>query len=64
MGLALSLRSFLAFPSSLRAISTGSTSSSVEDVSVVSKGCDDHSKRSTCKGLFCNLQVVCHLMEG
>ena len=53
-----------AFPSSIQAISIGSTSSTAEDVSVVSRDCEDCSKRSTCKGLFCNLQVVCHLIEG
>ena len=64
MGLALSLRHFLAFLSSFRAISTRSIGSRVEDVSIVSRDCEDHSKRSTFMGLFCNLQVVCSLMEG
>ena len=39
-------------------------SSTVEDDSVVVGDCEDRSKRSTCKGLFLNLHVVCHLMEG
>ena len=55
---------FLAFPSSFWAISTGSIGSTVEAVLVESGDCDDCSIRSTFKGLFCNLQVVCCLMEG
>ena len=39
-------------------------SSTVEDDSVVAGECEDRSKRSTYKGLFLNLQVVCRLMEG
>ena len=27
-------------------------------------GCQQHSKRFMCKGLFLALQVDCHLMEG
>ena len=30
----------------------------------MSRDCEDYSKRSTLKGLFCNLHVVCRLMEG
>ena len=63
-GPAYSLRHFLAFPSLFRAISTGSISSTVEEVSIVLGDCEDRSKRSTFKGLFRNLQIVCPLMEG
>ena len=38
--------------------------STMEADSVVSGDCSDLSKRSTCNGLFLNLQVVGHLMEG
>ena len=41
-----------------------SIGSMVEEVSVVTGDCEDRSKRSTFKGLFRNLQVVCRLMEG
>ena len=63
-GLAKSLRRFLAFPSLFQAISTGSIGSTGEEVSVVSADCEDHSKRSTFKGLLHNPQVLCRLMEG
>ena len=52
-----------AFPLSFWVISIGSISSTLEDVSVVLGDCEDHSKRSTFKGLLCNLQVFCRLME-
>ena len=55
MSLAYSLRCFLTFPSSFRAISTGSIGSIVDEVSVVLGDCEDHPKRSAFKGLFRNL---------
>ena len=36
----------------------------MEEVSVVSGDCEDLSKRSMFKGIFCNLQVFYRLMEG
>ena len=47
-----------------RAISTSLTCSIEEDVSLLSGDCEDPSKRSRCKGLFTNLEVVYHLIEG
>ena len=38
-------------------------SSIVEDVLIEAGDCEDHSKRSTCKGLFLNLQVISRLMD-
>ena len=53
-----------AFPCISLVTSIGSIGSTVEDVSVVSRDCEDRSKRSTIKGFFLNLQVICRLMEG
>ena len=61
MGLAQSLRHFLAFSMSFWAISIAST---VKNDLVEAGDCEEHSKRSMCKRLFHNLQVVCCLMEG
>ena len=59
----------MAFFSSFRAISTSSVGSKVESVSIVSvsvasKVCEDHSKRSISRGLFCTLQAVRILMKS
>ena len=48
------------FASSFQAISMGFTVE--EDLEEVGD-CEEHSNRSTCKGLFLNLWVVCRLME-
>ena len=59
----------MAFPSSFRAISTGSVGSTFESVSIVSVSvvlgdCEDRSKRSISRGLFRTLQVVHLLMKS
>ena len=59
----------MAFPLSFRAISTGSVGSTLESVSVVSVSvasgdCEDRSKRSISRGLFCTLQAVRFLMKS
>ena len=61
MGLAQSLGHFLVFSTSFGAISIASI---VKNDSVEAGDCEEHSKRSMCKRLFHNLQVVCCLMEG